>query len=193
MNTHHISQSGRSIIELLGVLAIMGVLSIMMLYGYRYSIYRSRVSQTLSQISTVVAGSKTIDLNNISESERRVDANGNTFIPVRYVISNVQIKPNDPYVFITPLNAQVSVYKDSQNVWRVQINYTEQMSFGDCESLLLSPVAEQGIGFKGRIYTQNELSDNSNLLKKICDYYTGKKINETQKNYDRKWGILRSL
>lgn len=172
MKNIHISQSGRSMVEMLGVLSIIGVLSIGMLYGFKYAIFRARVSQTLTQISTAVAGARTTNLNNIPIDEQAEDARGNIFIPVHYVISDVKYKPNDPYLFITPLNAEVGVYKDTKNVWRVQINYTEQMSFDDCRALLLSRVTENGIGYGDIVYTQEQLADNEDLLREVCTYYT---------------------
>lgn len=42
----------------------------------------------------------------------------------------------------------------------------------DCEALLTSPVAEYGIGYNGRIYTQESLVSDSALLNSICRYYT---------------------
>lgn len=173
-----ISQSGRSMVELLGVLAVMGFLSLALLQGYKYAIYRNRVAQTLSQISTAVAGARTADLQKIAAAELISDSAGNVFIPIKYVASDVQFKENDPYTFTTPLHADIGVYRDSRGVWRVQIDYTEQMTLSDCSALITSNVAENGIGFKGRIYTRDVLLKNDALVNEICDYYTQKEIIE---------------
>lgn len=167
-------ESGRSMVEMLCVLALMGFLSIIVLYGFDYIIYRYRVAQTLNQISTILAGSKTIQLNNIAASELKTDTAGNTFIPVKHVISDVKFKEDDPYRFITPLNAEVGVYQDPNGIWRVHIEYTDQMNFGDCRALLLSSLAENGVEYEQDhiVYTQEQLREDEELLKEICEYYT---------------------
>lgn len=166
------SETGRSMVELLGVLAIMGVLSLVLLQGYKYAIRRNRIGQTLNQISTAVAGARTVDLQRIAEAELISDAAGNVFIPVKYVISDVQFKSNDPYSFTTPLNADISVYRDSRGVWRVRTDYTENMTTGDCEALITSNVAENGIGINGRIYSHEYLLEHPEKTREICEELT---------------------
>lgn len=175
MNKNLTSQSGRSMIEIFGVLFFMGLLSMSCLYLYQYLIYRHRVSQTLNQISMAVTGAKTLDLEQVqSEGIKVID--DNMFIPVKYVISDVNFKADDEYHFITPLNAEIGVYRDPNNIWRVEIIYTDLMDYGDCRALLLSQIASEGIGYNGKIYTQKELNEDEDLLKKICEYYTSANI-----------------
>ncbi len=180
------SESGRSMVEMLGVLAIVGSLSILMLYGFKYAIFRYRVGQTLTQISTMVAGAKTLDLDRLSDSELKEDtATGNLYIPAKYVISDVHFKENDPYHIITPLNAEVAVYQDLNGLWRTEIEYTDRMDFGDCRALIFSSVAENGVAWNGTVYSQQQLkedednpseSDGIAIIKKICDDLTQKTL-----------------
>ncbi len=170
------AESGRSMVEMLCVLALIGFLSIITLYGFDYAIYRYRVAQTLNQISVVLAAAKTIDLENIPATELKTDAAGNTFIPVTYVISDVKLKEDDPHRFITPLDAEVGVYRDVNGIWRTQIEYTNRMDFGDCRALLLSNLAEKGIGYNEQVLTQEQLKDDEALLKEVCEYYTSANI-----------------
>lgn len=172
------SEAGRSMVELLGVLALMGFLSLALLQAYKYAIYRYRVGQTMTQISTAVAGARTSDLQKIAASELISDSAGNVFIPVKHVISDVQFKEDDPYNFTTPLHADVGVYRDIRGVWRVRINYTERMTISDCAALITSNVAENGIGFQGRIYTREMLVEDDDLVKRVCEYYTEKDTND---------------
>lgn len=166
------SQSGRSMIEILAVLALIGFLSMAVVQGYQYAIFRYRVHQTFNQISVAVAGARTTNLETLNPSDLKKDRDGNTFIPVRYIISDVNFHPTNEYVFITPLHAEVGVYRDPNGIWRVQINYTDKMDFDDCKTLILSPVAETGIGYQDKIYAQEYLRENEAKLKEICDYYT---------------------
>lgn len=163
-------QQGRTMTEMLAVLMIIGVLSVVALYGFQYALFRYRVGQTLNQISTAVAGARTIDLQGLGKSMTG-DENGIIRLPVHHVISGVRFT-DDPLYFRTPLNADVGVYRDTQGIWRVSIKFTELMSMHDCEALLTSPVAEYGIGYNGRIYTQESLVSDSALLNSICRYYT---------------------
>lgn len=165
-------QQGRTMTEMLAVLMIVGILSVVMLYGFQYALFRYRVAQTLQQISTAVAGARTIDLKSLGENMTG-DDNGIVRLPVHYVISGVRFT-DDPLYFRTPLNADVGVYRDTQGIWRIMIKFTELMSMHDCEALLTSPVAEYGIGYNGRVYTQENLASDSKLLETVCRYYTEK-------------------
>lgn len=67
--TNHYTQSGRSMIEMLGVLAIIGVLSIGGLAGYTMAMNRHRANQVLDYVSraAVIAltkGDGSQDINN---------------------------------------------------------------------------------------------------------------------------------
>lgn len=177
-----ISESGRSMVEMLSVLAIVGALSVCMLYVFKYAIFRYRVGQTLTQISTMVAGAKTLDLNSLSDVKEDT-LTGNLYIPAKYVISDVHFKEGDPYHIITPLNAEVAVYQDENGLWRTEIEYTERMDFGDCRALIFSSVAENGIAWNGVVYTQQQLKedeksptspDKTPIIKQICDDLTQK-------------------
>lgn len=164
------AQRGRTMTEMLGVLLIIGVLSVLTLYGFQYALFRYRVGQTLNQISAAVAGARTIDLQGLGISMGG-DENGLIRLPVHYVISGVRFT-DDPLYFRTPLNADVGVYRDTNGIWRVSVKFTELMAMHDCEALLTSPVAVHGIGYNGRIYTQESLMSDSHLLEAVCRYYT---------------------
>lgn len=58
MNKRSIVQSGRSMIEMLGVLAIIGVLSVGGLVGYSKAMERYRVNETVNQISHIVQNTR---------------------------------------------------------------------------------------------------------------------------------------
>ena len=179
-----ISETGRSMVEMLGVLAIIGSLSVLMLYGFKYAIFRYRVEQTLMQISTMVAGAKTLDLDKLTDVKEDT-LTGNLYIPAKYVISDVHFKEGDPYHIVTPLNAEVAVYQDENGLWKTEIEYTERMAFGDCRALIFSSVAENGVAWNGVVYTQQQLKDDEEsstnpgktpIIKQICDDLTQKNL-----------------
>ena len=49
-----INQTGRSMIEMLGVLAIIGVLSAAGLYGYQKAMMKHKANKTINQIATII-------------------------------------------------------------------------------------------------------------------------------------------
>ena len=54
-----LEQKGRSLVELLGVLAVAGVLSVAGLYGFGYAMEKWRENETLDRYAKVVAGVRT--------------------------------------------------------------------------------------------------------------------------------------
>ena len=56
----HINESGRSMIEMLGVLAIIGVLSIGGISGYSKAMGKHRVNKSIDQITQIVSSTRTL-------------------------------------------------------------------------------------------------------------------------------------
>ena len=61
--TSRFAQTGRSMIEMLGVLAIIGVLSVGGIAGYSKAMTQYRVNKTIEQINTIAAGIQTLYAN----------------------------------------------------------------------------------------------------------------------------------
>lgn len=53
------SQSGRTMTEIIGVIAVIGVLSLAGLYGYNYAMENVRENETLNRASKIIAGART--------------------------------------------------------------------------------------------------------------------------------------
>ncbi|MDO5386736.1 MAG: type 4 pilus major pilin [Pseudomonadota bacterium] len=62
-------QSGRSMVEMLGVLAIIGVLSVGGIAGYSKAMAKYKVNQTLDQIATLVVNIRTVFANQTNFSD----------------------------------------------------------------------------------------------------------------------------
>ena len=60
MTNTHTNESGRSMIEMLGVLAIIGVLSVGGIAGYSQAMSKYKVSKTTDQIQTMVTNIRTL-------------------------------------------------------------------------------------------------------------------------------------
>jgi len=63
MRNYKISECGRSMIEMLGVLAIVGVLSVAGISGYSKGMAKYKTNKLLDQVSTIVSGTRTIFVN----------------------------------------------------------------------------------------------------------------------------------
>ena len=98
-----LEQKGRSLVELLGVLAVAGVLSVAGLYGFGYAMEKWRENETLDRYAKVVAGARTSQIlegeNEGYRTKYLVSADGITHelrdaferqpVDIRKVISNV--------------------------------------------------------------------------------------------------------
>ncbi len=98
MNKYRYIQSGRSMVEMLAVLAIIGILIIAGIVGYSYAMQLFREAETYDNISTTVAGGRTWPiLDHYGKRTLKVDIDGNTsftsyVIPIRDVVSKVKYK-----------------------------------------------------------------------------------------------------
>ena len=58
------SQNGRSMVEMLGVLAIIGVLSVGAVAGYSKAMFKHKINKTTDEISNIVANTRSVFNNN---------------------------------------------------------------------------------------------------------------------------------
>ena len=79
-------ESGRSMVEILGMLAIAGILTTLSIVGFRYALQVSREDNTLDIVNKTASGAIT----GILESQFNTDLKGAP-IPANLVISNVSV------------------------------------------------------------------------------------------------------
>ena len=60
MNTHKTNETGRPLIEMLGVLAIIGVLSVGGIAGYSKDMNKFKTNKVADNVSMIVANIKTL-------------------------------------------------------------------------------------------------------------------------------------
>ncbi len=89
-----VEQKGRSLVELLGVLAVAGVLSVAGLYGFGYAMEKWRENETLDRYAKVVAGARTSRiLEDENEGYRtKYDVDNNHALRGEFVRQHVDIK-----------------------------------------------------------------------------------------------------
>ena len=92
-------------VEILGVLAIMGVLTLGGILGYRYAIYLTRENQTIDIINKTIAGSRT----GLSEYLFGSASTEMQAVLAEQVISDATIDA-DEYTIKTPLLTDVGVW-----------------------------------------------------------------------------------
>lgn len=123
--------SGRSMVEILGVLAIVAVLTIGGIIGYGYAMDYYRENETLDAYNKTAAGSLTgrIMENYGSEAE----ASGSVSVPFSEVISGVD-KVND-YIFRTAVGARIEVKVNNSHSFSI---HAADMSYGACRKLVMA-------------------------------------------------------
>ncbi len=94
------SQSGRSMVEMLGVLSIMGILAVSGISGYQYAMRRYRIAETYDEVSVTIGGGRTWPILDHYGPLTKYDFEtmaGNTVayvVPVREVVSKVNYRSN---------------------------------------------------------------------------------------------------
>ncbi len=182
-------ETGRTLMETLGVLAIMGLLTIGSIVGYRQAITTHRVNETLSLFSKTVAGTLT---GFILEQYGETDSDGDfslKCVPILEVISGVDLNrerflAEAPSVeglktetekrcfleqsFRTIGDNNIFVTVDSPREFSVHIS---NMSLEVCEGLLRTNFG-QAFVYIGGDYTRprylDEFADNPALTREVC-------------------------
>ncbi len=95
-------QSGRSMVEMLGVLAVVGILAVSGILGYQYAMRLYRVAETYDEVSVTVSGSRTWPilehygpLTKIGVETLAPAPHADTFayiVPIREVVSKVNYR-----------------------------------------------------------------------------------------------------
>ncbi len=131
------SQLGRTMSEMLATLAIMGLLSIGGLVGYRLAVEMHKENETVDQIVKTVVGARTGTV--LRDYGEDAEQSGQPVsIPMKDVISNVDFLPPDPtdnriYEFKTIANTIVSAEVLSRNTFAVVAN---NLTFNACRKIL---------------------------------------------------------
>ncbi len=116
--------------EMLGVLAIIGVLSIIGLWGYQIAIQMWKMAETYDQVGKTIISARTAMLAN--RYAENVDAEGlSTYIvDIREIMSGVQFNAGDARIedesFTTPTNVAVWVRMENPTAFTVRINGINQ-------------------------------------------------------------------
>ncbi len=171
-------ESGRSMVELLGVLAVIGVLSVGGLTGYNYVMKRQRITETINQVAVAMQSARGLALEKISADELTTvtDSAGDVVgqcLPIRYVMPRATICPDNPMAFQTAIGACVSVCRDASNIWQMNVVFDENnpdsiITRSDCRNILDSAVAQDGfLNLVGDKATKKDQSD----VQDVCDLF----------------------
>ncbi len=128
-------ESGRSMIEMLAVLVIIGVLSITALIGFRYAMELHKENETVDWVVKSIVGARTGFITD--KYGERAEEDGSVRVPIKEVISGVTyLSPEADdviYGFTTPTQAEVSVDVIDQKTFEV---YIDEMTWNVCRKLL---------------------------------------------------------
>lgn len=104
-----IFESGRSMIEMLGVLAIIGVLSVGGLSGYTMAMNRHRANQILDYVSRAAVLAQTHGTGGTAQTGACKDYNGQEAFPSSMTKCDVTTDPTNDRVTITTTVSNTSV------------------------------------------------------------------------------------
>ena len=82
------NENGRSMVEMLGVLAIIGVLSVGAIAGYSKAMFKYKMNKTVDEISNIVANIRTIAVGNVGEDGIQIGKNNE-------ILKNLNIVPEN--------------------------------------------------------------------------------------------------
>lgn len=107
----HVNQSGRSMVEMLGVLAIIGVLSVGGIAGYSKAMNKYKINKTTDQVSMLVANIRTL----FSSQGNYGGLNNGSAIKFGVV-------PNDMYTVAKGENADYTANYPIKNAFNGKVN-----------------------------------------------------------------------
>ena len=128
------NQAGRSMIEIIGVLAVMGLLAAASIWSVRYAFYVHRENQTIDTISKTVAGAVTGYMENSGIGEAVEGTAGRIQLAAEQVMSGVPTK-NGGMTITTPLDAELTVWVPASNTVEVEV---ENLTYSVCDRILIS-------------------------------------------------------
>ena len=135
VSKHLKGESGRSMIEMLATLVIVGILSISALWGYRYAIEVHKENETVDWVVKSIVGARTGFI--ADKYGEQAEEDGSVRVPIKEVISGVTyLEPETDgvvYGFTTPTQAKVSVDVIDQKTFEV---YVDEMTWNVCRKLL---------------------------------------------------------
>ncbi len=108
MSKKTINQSGRSMIEMLGVLAIIGVLSIGGIAGYSKAIYKHKLNKQAEQYSHIIAGAMDLELGLMNNNI--ITNNPTSIFFVTGIIPKEMQKNNDTNFFYDAFDNSGRIY-----------------------------------------------------------------------------------
>ena len=118
-------EQGRSMVEMLGVLAVIGVLSVVGGWMYLYLMGMYKENETLNIIDKVAVGAYT------SKDKGEEGAGIGNKLPANVISSGIEQR--DEYTLDTRLGTAVSAFRLSENEYEV---YLENISYGVCKKVL---------------------------------------------------------
>ena len=125
--TFSTSESGRSMVEILGMLAIAGILTTLSIIGFQYALQLSKENNTLDVVDKTTSGAIT----GLMETSFNPDLKD---VPVdaELVVSNVNIKA-DGQTVETVMGTDIRVYRTDEDELEFEL---ENITYSVCEKLL---------------------------------------------------------
>lgn len=187
-------QSGRTLVELLGVLVIIGVLSLGALYGFEYAMEANRENETLNRYAKVVAGARTSrilqNLGDYTKYDTQTGAQLPEFKPqvvnMNDVISNIGgdiITTSEESYILAPLKGsikdgtekQVEIYAFVETPEAFTV-HADNLTYDACRKILAKDLGNDFV-YEAQDGTQEWLASSSTkdngIAKDLCEKVIG--------------------
>ncbi len=163
-----IMQKGRTMVEMLGVLAVIGVLTITGIVGMQYAMQVHKENETLNAFSVATAGARTANL--MQNYIYSCDEIPCVVDPKQVISTKYEMTDKD---FITAVNAPVRVRIEDTNGYTVRIR---GISKELCESIKSGFWGETCAGIDRKGSDKRYRADNCTALKNLdCDQFANAK------------------
>lgn len=166
-------ENGRSMMEILAVLAIIGILSVGGWKGFGYAARRHRITQSIQQVNLAMQSARALSLHKASDLIEEDPENNRSCLPIRYIMTGVELC--NALSFRTSIGACVSVCQDEQQVWYMDIAFDpnredirEIISQDDCRNILYSEISREGfLNNDGQVVPHRQAEE----LEVVCEAF----------------------
>ena len=115
-------QSGRSMIEMLGVLAIVGVLSVGGIAGYSKAMMKFKINKTIDQISHTIANIQTLYAQQTTYEGLDLIVNHRNYDLIKTIFTNTDFSNSDTPIPNNPFNGIYEIETYNNGNFKLELN-----------------------------------------------------------------------
>lgn len=154
-----LSQTGRSIPEMLGVLAIVGILSVGGIAGYSRAMMKYKLNKQLTQYTTVITGS--YQLARLRDAAGNKNINLTPFMINSGIVPSEMIKPETSKYIWDALGNQIQIGIESLYFFKLTVSPSGKTDVLTCRNILSLSKELSPMLWQTQFRTENAPSSNN--------------------------------